>query len=80
MGATSWEVQDAELSMEELYQSEWCTEALCFHGHGIAWMYSVRNSGSCFCNSTVPVCTHSFMNSLNHWHLHTCANSSQVYQ
>jgi hypothetical protein len=47
MGAASWEVQDAELFMEELYKSGRCTEALCFHGHGIAWMHSVRNSGLC---------------------------------
>jgi hypothetical protein len=47
MGVTSWEVQDAKLSLKELYKSKQCTEAPCFHGYGIAWMHSIRNSGLC---------------------------------
>lgn len=77
MGATSWKIQDVELSMEELYQSEWCTEALCFYGHGIAWMHSVRNSGSFFfVIQFYQVVTILFMNFMRNWHLHNCANSS----
>lgn len=31
--------------MEKLCKSEWCTETLCVHGHGIAWLYTLRNTG-----------------------------------
>lgn len=45
MGATSWLLQNAQISLEKLCEIKWCIEALCFHGHGIAWMHTFRNTG-----------------------------------
>ena len=45
MGTTSWSIQDVQLSLEKLRQSQWSIEALCFHGHGNAWMHTFRNTG-----------------------------------
>lgn len=45
MGATSWSIQDIQLSLEKLCASQWSFEALCFHGYGNAWMHTFRNSG-----------------------------------
>ena len=45
MGTTSWSIQDVQLSLEKLRQSQWSIEALCFHGHGNARMHTFRNTG-----------------------------------
>ena len=45
MGASTWSLQNIQLPLEKLCQSKWCTETLCIHGHGNAWVYTCRNSG-----------------------------------
>lgn len=45
MGASTWSLQNIQLPLEKLCQSKWCTQALCVHGNGNAWVHTFRNSG-----------------------------------
>lgn len=46
MGATTRSIQILQISMEGVRESRWRIEALCFHGHGITRMHSLRDSGT----------------------------------
>ena len=46
LGATSWSLQNVQLSMAKLCESQWCFKALCIHGHGITWMCTFRDTGN----------------------------------
>lgn len=45
LGTTTWSLQNAQISMEELCEIKWGSKALRIYGHGHAWMHTFWNTG-----------------------------------